>query len=82
MIQVLDVPVTCPYCRIGSGIIPVAKLSNGEERVEGLHDPIRCNACERFFLVRLRLSFTGEPIVGEPRVVPQGTILRNILGLT
>lgn len=76
--------VGCPYC-LASGIpgghaVVEIVHRNGADQLVGMNDPRRCNVCQRYFRLKLQFKVLGVPLAAQP-AVPQGTILRNALGV-
>jgi hypothetical protein len=70
--------VMCPRCKVGS-VTAVVTHQNGEDTLEGMHDPHQCPACRGWFRFKIRLHVVGVPLPTAGPTTPQGTVLRNLL---
>lgn len=57
--------IPCPYCQLGGTLLAVEKGGVEKIRIEGFKDPRKCDSCERYFKLNVRVAIEGSKIEGE-----------------
>lgn len=55
--------ITCPYCLVGAAVIIIERTGDSIEA--NLKEPVTCDTCHKYFLVRPQVKLVGKRMEGH-----------------
>lgn len=53
--------ISCPLCLVGAAVITVKSRSGGAKEFP-VKDPVKCETCGKYFMLRAQVKITGVPL--------------------